>query len=327
LRTIATRATGARPGEADSREAILPTREQASELIPERGGITWRLVGDARLFAGSGYALMLQVMHPSVGAGVSQFSNFKQDPWGRLLRTLDYTSSVIYGGPDLAWEIGRRVREMHKQIKGIRPDGERYHALEPRPYAWVHATLADAIIRGHRTFCSPGLSDREVDVFWEDWRRLGRLVGVRYDDLPESWAGLQEYFEEMVERELEDTEAAQDVLAALLDPAAPPLPWLRGGIWRVVRWPSMKAGSLATLGLLPPVLRERLGVEWGGSQERRFRLLAKVTRSARPLMPPQAKNFGPNYLRWRREAIARGDVASGSGRGREGAYDSEAAAA
>jgi uncharacterized protein (DUF2236 family) len=322
LRTIATKAEA----EGGDREPVLPPREQAAELIPPRGGVTWRVAGDARLFSASGYALMLQVMHPSVGAGVSQFSNFREDPWGRLLRTLDYTSSVIYGGPELAWEVGRRVREMHKRIKGVRPDGERYHALEPRPYAWVHATLAEAIIRAHRTFCSPQLTPGEVEVFWREWRRVGRLIGVRDEDLPERWPELLRYFDEMVESELEDTEAAEDVLAALFDPAAPPLPWLREGVWRVVRWPSAKAGSLATLGLLPPALRERLGVEWGEGKERRFRALAAITRRSRPLMPPQARNFGPNYLRWRREAIARGDVASGGARSR-GADGAEAKAA
>jgi uncharacterized protein (DUF2236 family) len=78
----------------------------------------------------------------------------------------------------------------------------------------------------------------------------------------------------------------------------------------VVSWPSTKAGSLATLGMLPPVLRERLGVEWTPSHDRRFRRLTAITKRARPLMPPQARNFGPHYLRWRKEAIARGDVAS-----------------
>ena len=297
--------------ENGSREPIVPPREQAERLIPPRGGVTWRVAGDARLFGASGYALLLQVMHPSVGAGVSQHSNFKEDPWGRLLRTLDYTSSVIHGGPELAWEMGRRVREMHNQIKGVRPDGERYHALEPGPYAWVHATLAEAIIRGHRLFCSPPLDTAEVDVFWQEWRRMGRLVGVRYDDLPEAWPGLIAYFDRMVEEELEDTETAQDVLASLFDPTAPPLPWMREGIWRLVSWPSSKAGSLATLGLLPPVLRERLGVEWDRSRERRFHALARISRASRPLMPPQARRFGPHYLRWRREAIARGDVGAG----------------
>jgi len=294
---------------------VLPAREEAAELIPPRDGITWRIAGDARLFAGSGYALLLQVSHPSVGAGVTQHSDFKRDPWGRLVRTLDYTSSVVYGGPELAWEVGRRVREMHRRINGVRPDGERYHALEPRPYAWVHATLAEAIVRAHNLFCGPALSIDQTDRLWAEWRRMGRLIGVRYDDLPETWAELRLYFDEMVERELEDTEAAQDVLASLFDPAAPPVPGMPDRVWRFVRWPSTRAGSLATLGMLPPTLRHRLGVEWSPGRERRFRQLAALSRRARPLMPPQARNFGPHYLRWRREAIARRDGTSADGRG------------
>lgn len=61
-----------------SRDPYLPTREEAAGLVPPRGGVTWRIAGDARLFAASGYALLLQVSHPSVGAGVTQHSNFKQ---------------------------------------------------------------------------------------------------------------------------------------------------------------------------------------------------------------------------------------------------------
>jgi uncharacterized protein (DUF2236 family) len=313
VRTIATSSTErVAPGGAPShqREPILPPREEAAELIPPRGGITWRISGDARIFGASGYALLLQVTHPSVGAGVSQHSNFKEDPWGRLLRTLDYTSSVVYGGPDLAWQVGRRVREMHKRIKGVRPDGERYYALEPGPYAWVHATLAESIVRAHNLFCRPALTPAESSEFWAEWRRMGRLIGVRYEDLPDTWPGLLDYFDRMVDDELGDTEAAQDVLTSLIAPTAPPLPGMRDWVWRVVSWPSTRAGSLATLGMLPPALRERLGVEWDEKRERRFRRMAAITQRARPLMPPQARNFGPHYLRWRREAIARGDVAS-----------------
>jgi uncharacterized protein (DUF2236 family) len=282
----------------------MPAREGASALVPPRGGITWRISGDARIFAASGYALLLQVAHPSVGAGVSQHSNFKQDPWGRLLRTLDYTSSMVYGGPELAWRVGRRVRAMHTRIEGIRPDGVRYHALEPAPYAWVHATLAESIVRGHGLFCFPPLRPDELERFWSEWLRLGRLVGVREGDLPESWPELRDYFDRMVEDELQGTEAAQDVIGALHDPAAPPLPWLRNGAWRLLRWPYVRAGVLATIGMLPPALRERLGVRWSATKELRFRALARVSRGSGPLMPPQAKRFGPNYLRWRRSVVA-----------------------
>jgi uncharacterized protein (DUF2236 family) len=281
---------------------MMPTREQAAELVPAADGVTWRIAGDARLFAGSGYALLLQVMHPTVGAGVSEHSNFQEDPWSRLIRTLDYTSSLVFGGPELAWEVGRRTRAMHSAINGVRPDGERYRALDRRPFAWVHATLAEAMVRGHQLFCA-ALTPQEINEFWTEWRRLGQLVGVGKDDLPATWPELLAYFQEMVERELERTQAADDVLAALLDPAAPPLARLPSTIWRVLRRPPAKAGWLTTLGMLPPVLRERLGVSWRFDRELRFRMLARVVRGSRPVMPPQARSFGPHYLRWRRGAI------------------------
>ena len=243
--------------------------------------------------------------HPSIGAGVSQHSNFKEDPWGRLVRTLDYTSSMIYGGPELAWQVGRRVRAMHTRIEGVRPDGVRYHALDPEPYAWVHATLAESIVRGHRLFCSRALDPAEVERFWSEWRRLGRLVGVGEKDLPGSWGELLHYFDRMVERELCDTEAAQDVIAALRAPAPPPLPGMRDGVWRLVGWPWTRAGALATIGMLPPPLRERLGLRWSATKEIRFRALGRLSRASSPLMPPQARSFGPSYLRWRDSASAR----------------------
>jgi uncharacterized protein (DUF2236 family) len=293
---------------------ILPDREEAESLIPPRDGIVCRIAGDGRLFTASGYALMLQVAHPTVGAGVAEHSNFQADPWGRLFRTLDYTTCTIYGGPELAWSVGRRVREMHKQIKGVRPDGERYHALEPKAYAWVHATLAEAIVAGHQKFSSPTLTPAEVETFWHEWRPVGRLVGVRLEDLPETWGDFQVYLHEMVESTLERTEAVVDVLDSLSNPAAPPVPAVRRErIWKLLRGPVARPGETATLGLLPPVLRERFGIEWTRWRQREFDAAAAISRRSRPLMPKAARDFGPHYLRWRREAIARGDVASGKG--------------
>lgn len=288
---------------------VLPSPEEARSLVPAPGSVVWRCAGDARLLVTAGYALLLQVSHPTVGAGVSEHSDFKADPWGRLLRTLDYTYAMVYGGPELAAEIGARVRDMHKGIRGVRPDGERYHALEPEAYAWVHATLADAIILGHRTF---GLRMRpdEIESFWRDWRRNGRLVGVRERDLPEDWASFRTYFDRMVAERLEHNDAVRDVIATLAQPAAPPLPALPEPLWRIARFPAARATSLATVGLLPATLRERFGVGFTRTQARELRLLAAAARAATPLLPRSLRNTGPAYLRWRRQALARGDVAS-----------------
>ena len=290
---------------------MLPSAEEAPGLVPRPGSPVWELAGDARLYATSGYALLLQVSHPTVGAGVTEHSDFKADPYGRLLRTLDYTYSMTYGGPRLASEVGRRVREMHRQIKGTKPNGERYHALEPEAYAWVHATLADAIITGHRHF-GLRLSRSEIESFWDEWRRSGRLVGVRERDLPEHWSGFRAYFDRMVAERLEDNAAVRDVLVALAKPAPPPLPVLGGRVWEVVRVPLARVFTLATVGLLPPLLRERLGVGWTRAKQLELRALGRATRAATPLMPTSLRNTGPSYMRWRSEAIARGDVASGS---------------
>jgi uncharacterized protein (DUF2236 family) len=287
---------------------VMPTREEAAELVPGRGSVTWLLAGDARLMLASGYALLLQVCHPTVGAGVQEYSDYESDPWGRLLRTLDFTNVMVYGGPEAAWEMGRRVREMHKVIKGVKPDGDGYHALEPEAYAWVHGTLAEAIVSAHQRFGRP-MERSRVGVFYDEWRRMGRLLGVRERDLPETWAGFRAYVDEMVEERLEATEAGRGVIRSLEDPACPPGP-IGAGAWRVARIPAVRLSRLGTIGLLPPVLRERLGLRWTRRDELELTVAGRLSRATTPVLPKSLRRMGPNYLDWRRGAIERGDVAS-----------------
>ena len=44
------------------------------------GSLTWRVNGEAVLLLGGGRALLLQVAHPGVAAGVAEFSNYREDP-------------------------------------------------------------------------------------------------------------------------------------------------------------------------------------------------------------------------------------------------------
>src|SRR5438105_8241193 len=166
--------------------SILPAREDWELFAPGPQTITYQRAGDVRVLVAAGYALLLQVSHPTVGAGVSEHSQFRRDPWGRLLRTLDYTYTMVYGGPRAAAEMGASIRRLHRRIRGVTPDGRSYHALEPRAYAWVHATLAEAIVRAHDRFARP-LSIGARELLWAEWRALGRLLGIRERDLPAGW--------------------------------------------------------------------------------------------------------------------------------------------
>jgi uncharacterized protein (DUF2236 family) len=282
--------------------SILPSAADWPSLTPHPGTITWRRAGDARVLIAAGYALLLQVAHPTVGAGVGEHSQFQRDPWGRLLRTLDYTCTIVYGGPQAAGEMGRRMRSFHTEIKGTRPDGQRYHALEPVPYAWVHATLADAIVAAHARFGRP-FTNAQREQLWSEWRALGRLLGIRERDLPPGWQAFCEYVEAMVQRELEHTPAVDEVLAALARPAPPELSVLYRPLWPLARVQLGHFLRVATVGLLGPALRERFGLSWTRADELELRAIGGALRGATPLMPASLRNTGPGYLRWRQRQL------------------------
>jgi uncharacterized protein (DUF2236 family) len=288
---------------------IMPPLREWPSLAPGPQTISWQRASDARLPVAAGYALILQVSHPTVGAGVSEHSQFRSDPWGRLLRTLDYTYTMVYGGPRAAGEMGRRIRSFHRRIYGRAPDGQRYHALEPEAYAWVHATLAEAIVVAHERFARR-LSPVQREQLWAEWRALGRLLGIRERDLPPDWRSFRDYFDAMVEQRLQHTAAVDEVLAALARPAPPDVVALYAPVWRVARLPLAHLLGLTTVGLLPPALRRRFGIGWSVGKDIELRALGAALRAATPLTPSWLRTAGPAYLQWRRDAIARGDVAS-----------------
>ena len=80
--------------------------------------LTWRINRENVLVLGGGCALMLQVAHPLVAAGVAQHSNYRKDPWGRLFRTLDRTTAIVFGDEDDAEQASLRRLEPARQGGG-----------------------------------------------------------------------------------------------------------------------------------------------------------------------------------------------------------------
>jgi uncharacterized protein (DUF2236 family) len=284
--------------------SLFPADEEIEQLIVGPESLTWRFGSDLRLFLTMLYPLLLQVAHPTVGAGVRDYSDFERRPWNRLFGTLDYLLVLQYGGRD-AVAMGRRLREIHKRFRGVKPDGEPYYALEPSAYAWVHATLLDAYVSGHANFGRP-MTRGQTERFYREYKGLGRLVGVRERDLPADWDGFRAYFDDVVENELEHTESVERVLRAINGVTIPRLPDV---VVRALRMPARRLLTVCSLGLLPPVLRERCGIAWTARDEREFRAIGAATRRLTPVMTKRMLVSGPTQLRWRRRAIARGPLA------------------
>lgn len=295
-----------RAGSSGEEPGLFPTAQEAERIVLGPESVLWRRFGDVRIYFGAGYALLLQVAHPTVGAGVRDHSDFERDPYGRLLRTMDYLSLLIYGGSE-AVAVGRRLRRLHEPIRGTMADGTPYSALEPEAFAWVHATLLLAGLDTHERFVGH-LGEGERDAFRAEFLPLGRLLGIAPGALPADREGFRAYFEEMVADRLVRTESVDAVMRTLARPAGPPLPGPLARIWPLVRVPPARAVDLATRGLLPPVLRSRFGVRWSLRDEAELRALATASRATGLLLPRDLRVMGPAYLKWRRREIAAGPL-------------------
>src|SRR4051794_38066624 len=198
---------------------------------PGPGSVVWRVGGDWRMMLGGGRGLILQVAHPTVAAGVGQHSDFATAPWKRLAGTLDLYMRVIYGGRhESAAEAGERLRGMHKRIKGVTPDGGRYHALDPAAFHWVHATLVDTQVEMVERF-GRALTTLERELFYEEMCEVAKLYGLRERDMPPDWTAFQDYMDEMVRTELRDSATLQAVIRSIFNPAKPPVLPLPDAIW------------------------------------------------------------------------------------------------
>src|SRR5438552_5081191 len=245
------------------------------------GSVTWRVNGESVLLAGGGRALLLQVAHPSVAAGIEQHSSYDTDPWGRLIRTLDVVTKITFGDSEASARAARRLGAAHTKVRGIRGDGVAYDAADPDLLLWVWATLVDSAVVVY-TRCVRPLPVDDLERYYAEQTRFAAACGVPAGHTPEDYAAFVAYWDDMVDRVLRVTDEALHVSRAVTAPAAP-LP-LR---------PAFELVNLLTAGLLPPSVREQYGLPWGAN---RARLLAGPTGTIRrllPLLPALVRRFPP----------------------------------
>jgi uncharacterized protein (DUF2236 family) len=230
------------------------------------GSLTWRVNGEAALLLGGGRALILQVAHPQVAAGVAEFSGYREDPWGRLYRTLEVTLKIVFGDPETSRTASEGLRRAHRRVAGTDDRGEPYRALDPDLLLWVHATLIDTSLTIYERYVA-ALTPRERSLYYEEMKTLGEAYSIPRDDYP----AFRRYWASMLADGLRVNGTTREVAGALLQPDLPR-----------VAWPAIEAIRLVTVGTLPERLRDELELDWGPGRER---LLAASQLAIRRLMP------------------------------------------
>lgn len=277
------------------RAILMGAYEPPTELPLGPGTVAYRVNTEPVPFLGGGRALLLQVAHPLVAAGVEQHSTYASDPWGRLFRTVDVMLKLAFASPEVSARQARKLAVMHERVRGVDEEGESYDALDPALLVWVWATLVDtALVCYERTFGE--LSDDDRARYYDESKLVAYACGVPRGACPESWDDFASYMRTMIATELRATPAGLMVARATM---TPPLPRPFGALAGVPL-------RLVTAGLLPPSVRDAFGFSWNVARQRRLDAFFAGAGVALRLVPTNARRLPSQWLISRRRPLRLG---------------------
>jgi uncharacterized protein (DUF2236 family) len=229
---------------------------------------------EAILLAGGARAILLQIANPRVGLGVAEHSDFANRPLDRMRGTLTYLYVTVYGTPEEARAVARRVGAAHRPVPGADDEGLQL---------WVAATLYETAMQVRELIYGPDAPE-DAEQLLADYAVVGTALGVPRALWPADRAAFAAYWEREVARLRVDA-AARRVAQELLHPVTGPV-WLRL---------SMPTVRLVTAGLLDPNLRAAYDLPL---DQRRFNRLVRVLRAVYPRLPRWVRHAPKrHYLR------------------------------
>ena len=216
-----------------------------------------RRVHRERVIALSGpRALLMQAAHPLAVAGLLAHSSDLEEPYERLARTAKVMHTIGFGSRTEADRVTRQVRAMHRRVRGrLRkpvgryPAGTEYRADDPELLLWVLFSLVDSALVVYRAYVG-GLTRDEEAAYWQDYRVVGRLFGLRQADMPRTLDDLDDYRHSMLDGDtLHVTDWARERARSIV--LEPPVP--------LAARPLVETANFVTIALLPDAIREQYG--------------------------------------------------------------------
>jgi uncharacterized protein (DUF2236 family) len=254
-----------------------------ADLLPTPS-VARRVDREVFVLLGGTAALLMQVAHPLVAAGVDRHSDFRRHPIARLRRTLDTTLAVVFAEPGQARAAIRRIDRRHGPVRGTTDEGRAYDARDPELLLWVQTTLVLTSLRLYEAVAGR-LPSADRDAYWQEARPIAALLGIPIGLQPASLADLERYERSMLEGAVQpdilSRRVARDVLR--------PFPRIPAPFY----WPT---DALAAA-LVPHALRQPFGLRYRIRERVFFAIVLAAARIGRAVLPeritivPQARRF------------------------------------
>jgi len=280
------------------------TTDPAAHFPPIELGLDsllWRWADQRMAFTGL-TAGLLQLMHPAIGAGVIEHSDFFNDPWDRVLRSIPQIMSVVFSGDD-AELAGRKVRNYHRRITGTDYLGRSYDALDPETYWFAHATFQHSVHQVADRFSHHRVTSNEREQMYREGVEWYRRYGVSMDPVPLDHAAFITKWAHYNTNVLEMTPAAERVLDISMNGTAdlPGLPAWAKPIQRLVLTPILR---LTQLGGIPKIVRDRFGIPWSAQNQLELMAIEEFVRRNWRFTPARVR-FPPQAMEGRTRELAR----------------------
>ena len=247
--------------------------------------ITWKINREVVVVAGWGRAILLQLAHPAVAAGIHAHSSFRGSLLAsvrRLHSTVGAMLALTFGDTEQMIAAAAGINTTHDRVRGRchGGTGEAYSAHDPELQRWVHATLLESIPLIYERLVGP-LTLSERDRYCAEASIMEPLLGMPAGWLPRDCAQLDTYMREMLESgKLVVTESSRALARAVLYPPR----------WYVA-WPLFRPVHLLTIGSLPPSIRRAYGFEWRPRDARALARWTALLRTSHWVLPPLAREW------------------------------------
>ncbi len=143
--------------------------------------ITWRVVGHVSVALAGLRAALLQTLSLPVPTAVDSTGTFYDDFMGRVGRTGAFVQAQNLGSMDEVYRTARRVRAVHRHIKGVGRGGVPYDATDPHQTAWVSVTLTESFLVATERFGFGRLGRNDADEFVRQQSTHAALLDPRVD--------------------------------------------------------------------------------------------------------------------------------------------------